>query len=208
MPTVADLQAIWSFTYSRSSLLEAKNFLAEVSDVAPDLNQVTPESLRYRALVYAVITAYARPFTTCRIPPNRQFKPLDNVPPPQELAQFHDDALILRNTMIGHSDATPAKGYTASPNMVVVRIYPDNKFSLHSVTLGEMEPPMKKALPELCDHFVLHCDANLSRLMKPYRSELMNRPPGRYELVIAEPPADWIVPFKPKHGDDFRAPSP
>jgi hypothetical protein len=36
--TQEDLQAIWLFTYSRGSLLDAANFLAE-------LDKVTPESL-------------------------------------------------------------------------------------------------------------------------------------------------------------------
>ena len=62
-PTVEDLQAIWLFTYSRASLLEAKEFLAE-------LDKVMPESLQYRALIYAAIVAYARPFTICYLPPD------------------------------------------------------------------------------------------------------------------------------------------
>ena len=107
--------------------------------------------------------------------------------------------------MIGHKDATPAKGYTATPNIVLVRIYPDN-FSLNGAMIGEMEPALKSALPELCAYFVKHCEGNLSRLRKIYLSELMKNPPGQYELVISEPPSDWIVPFTPRHGDDFRVP--
>jgi len=203
-PTIEDLQAIWLFTYSLSSLLDAKNFLGEVSDVAPALDKVTPESLRYRALVAAAISAYMRPFTTCFLPPNRKVKqPLGDVPIPQHLAQFHKDALDLRDTMIGHTDATPADGYTETPNHVLVRIYPDT-FSLHSAMTGVMEPASKKGLIELCDYFVKHCGMNLSRLTKIYRSELMQHQPGQYELVISEPPADWLIPFRTKHGDDFR----
>jgi hypothetical protein len=144
-----------------------------------------------------------RPFTTCFLPPNRKVKPLGNVPIPQHLAQFHEHAINLRDTMIGHTDATPVKGYTASPNIVVVRINP-NTFNLRSVTIGEMEPALKNALLQLCVHFRKHCESNLSRLTKIYRSELMQHPPGQYELVISEPPADWLVPFRTKHGDDFR----
>jgi hypothetical protein len=196
-PTVEDLQAIWLFTYSRSSLLDAANFLAE-------LDKVVPESLQYRALVDAAVAAYARPFTTCFLPPKRKrVVPLDGVPPPQDLAQFHKNALIMRNTIVGHKDATPAEGYTASPNRVLVGIYPDT-FSLNSVMLGEMYPELRNALNELCDYFVKHCEANLSRLTKPYRAEFLKHPPGKWELVITEPPADWFIPFRPKHGDDFR----
>ena len=61
-PTVEDLQAIWLFTYARSSLLDAVKFLAELDTVAPD-------SLQYRALIDATIAAYARPFTVCWLPP-------------------------------------------------------------------------------------------------------------------------------------------
>jgi hypothetical protein len=196
-PTVKDLQDIWLFTYSRASLLEAAEFLA-------DLDKVTPGSLQYRALIDAAIVAYARPFTGCLLPPKRKkVVPLKNVLPPQHLAQFHENALNLRDTVIGHKDATPAKGYTATLNIVLVGIYPDN-FSLNSTTTAEMLPALKSALPDLCGYFVKHCERNLSRLKKIHLSELMQNPPGEYELVISEPPADWLIPFRPKHGEDFR----
>ena len=196
-PTVEDLQAIWSFTYSRSSLLDAAGFLA-------GLDKVAPGSLQYRALIDAAVVAYARPFTVCWLPPKRKkVVPLKDVLPPQHLAEFHEHALILRDTMISHKDATPAKGYTATPNIVLVRIYPDN-FTLNSTTIGEMGPALKRALPELCAYFVKQCEGNLTRLRKIYLSELMKNPPGQYELVISEPPADWLIPFQPKHGADFR----
>jgi hypothetical protein len=205
-PTVDDLQAIWLFTYSRSSLLDAANFLGQLSEVVPELNKVTPESLRYRALIDAAVVAYARPFTACFLPPDRKrVVPLAGVSPPEHLAEFHDNALTLRDTMIGHKDATPAKGYTVTPNIVVVRIYHDD-FSLNAAMLGGMEPAMKNALGELCAYFVKHCEANLSRLNKVYDSEVMKHPPGQYELVVSEPPADWLIAFRPKHGADFRAP--
>jgi hypothetical protein len=105
--------------------------------------------------------------------------------------------------MIGHKDATPAEGYTWSPNIVIVRIWPAN-FSLNGAMIGEMYPELKNALGELCAYFVRHCEANLSRLRKLYLSEFMQHQPGQYELVIAEPPADWLIPFRTKHGEDFR----
>jgi hypothetical protein len=207
-PTVDDLQSIWLFTYSRSSLLDAANFLAELDKVPPEsleLGKVTPESLRYRALVEAAVVSYGRPFTTCFLPPKKKVVPLKDVPPPQHLAEFHDNALMLRDTMVGHKDATPAKGYTASPNIVVVRIYPDD-FSLNATMLGQMEPAMKNALRELCAYFVKHCETNLSRLRKIHLSEVMKNPVGQYELVISEPPSAWLIPFRIKHGEDFRVP--
>jgi hypothetical protein len=200
-PTVEDLQAIWLFIYSRSSLLDAANFLAELDKVA-----TARESLQYRALVDAAVVAYARPFTTCFLSPKRKVVPLAGVPPPQHLAEFHDNALNLRDKMIGHKDATPAKGYTASPNIVVVRIYPDDDFSLNATMLGGMYPAMKSGLGQLCAYFVQYCEANLSRLNKVYGSEVMKHQPGQYELVISEPPAEWLIPFQTKHDADFRAP--
>jgi hypothetical protein len=200
-PTVEHLQEIWLFTYSRASLLDAAKFLAE-------LDKVELESLRYLALRDAAIVAYARPFRGCYLPmpPKRKkFVPLEGVLPPQHLAEAHENALILRDTVIGHTDATPAKGYTDTPNIVLVGIDPDpRKFSLNSTTIGEMLPPLRNALPELCDHFVKHCEGNLSRLKKIYPPELMKNPPGKYELVISEAPADWLIPFRTKHGEDFR----
>src|ERR1700747_1798787 len=121
-PTVEDLQAIWRFTYSRASLLEAVKYLEELDTVATD-------SPQYRALIHATIAAYARPFTSCYLPPRRKkVVPLKDILPPRHLTQFHGHALTMRDTMIGHTDATPAEGYTATPNIVVVRIYPDDRF--------------------------------------------------------------------------------
>jgi hypothetical protein len=208
-PNVEDLQAIWLFTYARSSLLDAANFLGELSEIVPELSKITPESLRYRALVDAAVVAYSRPFTTCFLPPNRKkVVPLKDALPPQHLAQFHEDALAMRDTAIGHKDATPAKGYTATPNIVLVGILPDN-FSLNATTFGQMLPSMKNALGKLCDYFVNQCEANLSRLRKIYLSEFMKHRPGLYELVISEPPSDWLIPFRgPKHGEDYRISKP
>lgn len=188
-PTVEDLQAIWLFTYSRSSLLDATEILA-------GLDKVAPGSLQHRALIEAAVISYARPFTTCFLPPERKrVVPLNGVPPPQRLAQVHDLALMTRNTMIGHKDATIAKGYTVTANIVLVRIYPDD-LSLNATMIGQMRPYVKNALSELCAYFVKHCEANLSRLRKRYLSEVLKHPPGEYELVITEPPADWLVPIR------------
>lgn len=111
--------------------------------------------------------------------------------------------------MIGHKNATPAKGYTATPNIVVVRIFPHDDFSLHAMMPGRMESAMKSGLSELCVHFVKHCEANVNRLIQVYGSELMKNPPGQYELAISEPPDDWLIPFRgSKHGKDYREQGP
>jgi hypothetical protein len=88
----------------------------------------------------------------------------------------------------------------------LVRIDPDddNDFDLNGTMIGGMRPEMKRALSELCAYFVKACEPNLTRLRKRYLSEVMKNPPGQYELVISESPADWLIPFRPKYGPDFR----
>jgi hypothetical protein len=196
-PTVEDLQNIWLLTYSRSSLIETDEFLKALETVAP-------RSVQHRALIDAAVAAYGRPFTQCRVARRRTVVPLKGIPPPPHLAEFHQDALNMRNTMIGHKDATPAQGYTATPNVVLVHIN-SKEFRLYTTTIGEMELPMRSALKELCAYFLKHCAEKLRSLTKAYYSEVMKNQPGKYELVISEPPADWITPFQPKRGADFRA---
>jgi hypothetical protein len=195
-PTVKDLEDIWMFTYARASLIEAANYVAE-------LDKVAPKSIQYRALIDAAVIAYGRPFTACWVSAKRKVVPLKDVPIPEHLAEAHEHARNLRNTMVGHKDATPSEGYTATPNIVLVEIDRGN-FGLNTAMLGEMGPELKEALRELCPHFVNHCEANLRRLKKVYLSEVVKNPPGVYELVISEPPADWLVPFQHKDGADFR----
>jgi hypothetical protein len=195
-PSVEDLQTIWLLTYSRSSLIDAHEFLKALDIVAP-------QSLHYRALIDAAVIAYTRPFIQCQIPLKGKVVPLKDVRPPPNLAEFHRHALIMRHTMVGHKDATPVQGYTATPNIVLVKIN-SKGFKLHSTTIGEMEPLMRSALRELCTYFLKHCTEKLRPLTKTYYPEVMKNRPGAYELVISKPPADWIIPFQPKHGEDFR----
>jgi hypothetical protein len=69
--------------------------------------------------------------------------------------------------------------------------------------VGGVLPSLRIPFHELCDYFVKHCDSNLNRLTKTYQSEFMQHPPGTYKLVISELPAGWLMPFQPKHGEDF-----
>jgi hypothetical protein len=196
-PTIEDLQSIWLFTYSRAAFIDAAEFVGE-------LDKVATKSLLHRALVDAAIMAYARPFRSCYLPPERErVVPLDGVLPPQRFAVAHQHALDLRDTVIGHTDATPAKGYTSTMNRAVVGLDSDY-LSLNSIMIAEMQPRLKKELTELCAYFRQHCETNLSRLKKLYLSEFTKHEPGEYELVIVEPPADWLIPWRIKHGDDFR----
>ena len=116
-PTVEDLQAIWLFTYSRDSLLDAAGFLERNSTRQhPDRFTTAPWMRRDHSLCAAVYGLLAATRKKGRAAQGRS--------PPQHLAESHEHALILRDTMIGHTDATPAKGYTATPNSVVMGISP------------------------------------------------------------------------------------
>jgi hypothetical protein len=196
-PSLEELQRVWLLAYSRASFLEAAEFLKA-------MDAANPESVTFRALVHAAFVAYARPFNQCKVPGRRRLVPLKDVPPPPLLADFHRHALDARNTTIGHKDATPARGYTATPNVMLFEIKSSN-FGINTAMPSEMKDPMKKAMRELCDHFVKHCEQELGRWKRAYGSEVMKKPPGDYELVICEPPFDWMIPARTKHGADFRA---
>jgi hypothetical protein len=188
-PTIEELQTFWLLVYSRASLLEA-NALLKAMEIAK------PESIELRAIIDAAVIAYARPFNKFQVTRERRVAPLADISPPTHLAEFHQDALDLRNKLIGHKDATPAQRHTTTPNVVLVHIN-SKGFNLHTTIIGEMETPMRNALKELCAYFVKHCEKNLRPLTKGYFSEVMKHSPGVYEFVISEPPADWIRPFRP-----------
>jgi hypothetical protein len=197
-PPIEDLERIWLFTYSRASFLQTIEFVDSIAGAKPD-------SVELRALVDAAFVAYARPFSRCKVP-SRGFidPPLKGVLPPPDLAEFHNKALITRNTMVGHKDATPAEGYIATPNVVLIDIL-SNTFAVNCVMPGEMTDRLKHALRELCKYFVKHCEQELSLWKKAYGCEVMKKAQDKYELVISEPPAEWLVPFRVKHGADFKA---
>jgi hypothetical protein len=188
-PTIEELQTFWLLAYSRTSLLDARAFLNA-------MDTVKPKSIELRAMIDAAVVAYARPFNKFQVTRERRVAPLADIPPPTHLAEFHQDALDLRDKMIGHKDATPARRHTTTPNVVLVHIN-SKGFNLHTTIIGEMETPMRNALKELCDYFVGHCEKNLRPLTRGYFSEVMRHPPGVYEMVISEPPDDWLRPFRP-----------
>jgi len=122
------------------------------------------------------------------------YAPLGHIPPPPKLAEFHQDALDLRNKVIGHKDAVPAQRHMTTPNVVLVHTTSE-RFALRATTIGEMGVKTRNALRALCAHFVAHCERELRPLTKAIFSEVMRHQPGDYEMVISEPPQDWIRPF-------------
>ena len=184
--------------YSRASFLETIAFVKQ-------MDGTKPETVEMQALIEATFIAYNRPFKKCQIAPGRYIAPLKQIPPPPRLAEFHEDALEARDRMIGHKDATASKRYTATPNIVTVTIVSGN-FDIGTFgRFAEMESPMRNALRELCDYFVDHCEQEVSLWKKAYGCDVMEKGQGKYELVISEPPAEWLVPFRVKHGADFKA---
>jgi len=188
-PTIQELQRWWLLAYSRSSLIDAGAFLNAIDTARLGSNEM-------RALIDAAVVAYARPFTKFQLTRHERVAPLADIDPPSNLVEFHKDALDLRNKLIGHKDATPADRHATSPNVVLLHIN-STGFNVHTAIIAEMETVMRNALKELCAYFVKYCENELQPLTKGYFSEVMKHPPGHYELVVSEPPADWIRPFRP-----------
>jgi len=58
-PTSADLKGLWLHAYSRSSLIQAGHWVADM--------ETRNSQSQFRALICAAVVAYARPFTTPRV---------------------------------------------------------------------------------------------------------------------------------------------
>lgn len=184
-PTFDDLKAIWLLCYARSAFIEAKRWLHEI--------ETAQNASHNEALVYAAVVAYCRPFTQSQVTRTERLIPLADVLPPAHLATAHDDLLKLRNKYIGHKDAVPTKGYARSPNVLLLyRI--GSTYELNTTRLGEMLPEQQKAAKELCSHFLTYCNMQLRTVTRKYRTVLLSYPEGPYELLITQPPEDWIRP--------------
>ena len=184
-PTFEVLKAIWLLCYSRSAFHEATQWVDEMETVQ--------DPSHIQALVYATVVAYARPFTQSQVTPDQRVVPLAGVLPPSHLATTHNDILNLRNKVIGHKDALPAKGHPDTPNMILLHRV-GSSFELYTTRVLDMEPEQRKAVKELCSHFITHCEAKLRPLTRRYYAEVMRHQPGVYELLVSEPPNDWIRP--------------
>ena len=187
-PPVADLKRIWLYAYARSSLIQADQWILE-------LEHIDTNSSAYRALITAIVVAYARPFTQSQVSSSERAVPLRDVSPPTNLSDTHRDLLNLRNKVIGHADALPAVGHTETPNKVLI-VRDKTGFNLHTVLTADMTSEEKQNVRALCRHFIAHCDAQLDDLVRRYGAELPTTP-GTYEVLIVEPPAEWIRRFNP-----------
>jgi len=104
-------------------------------------------------------------------------------------------ALKLRDKVMGHKDATPAKGDSTTPNVMIIRRDPTG-FDLHTVIIEGMEAATRREMKGLCAHFVAHCESQVRPIIAQYGPEIMRRPIGAYELLVTEPPDDWIRPLR------------
>jgi hypothetical protein len=188
-PSIEDLKTLWLHAYSRSAFDEAIEYL--------DLLPKVPAGVMARVLISAAVVAYARPFSACRVTSTEKVVPLRGVKPPDDLAENHQDAIDLRNKLIGHKDAVPAERHTTSPNIVLIHKLP-TYFEVHTTTIDSMDQSAQLALKKLCVFFKQHCESIISPITKRYFAEVMKNPDGIYELIISEPPSDWIKPFQPK----------
>ena len=189
-PTFEDLKAIWLLSYSRSAFIEASEWLDKMEAAAQDRSHYDARRY-YEALVYAAVLTYCRPFTKSQVTRAERVIPLDGVSPPPHLAAAHENLLHLRDKYIGHKDAVPTKGYLSSPNIIILKRV-GQRSEFYTTRLGLMNDEHRKAAQELCSYFRQHCETKLRPLTRKYHRELLRYPEGDYELLISEPPNEWI----------------
>jgi hypothetical protein len=182
-PTFEDLKAIWLLCYARSAFNEASRWLDEM--------ETAQDASHNEALVYAAVVAYCRPFTKSQVTPTERAIPLAGLLPPPHLAAVHENLLNLRDKVIGHKDAVPTKGYSSTANMILLHRI-GSSFELNTTRLGETLPEQRKAAKGLCTYFLKHCAAKLRPLTRKYRHVVARYPQGTYELLISQPPNEWI----------------
>ena len=191
-PSRDELERLWLHAYARSSFNEAHQWL----DLLPKMQRDSPEM---QAILCAAVVAYARPFSRFRVSPTKEIAPLSGVAPPKQLRDNHRDALDLRNKVIGHKDAMPAKQHTTTPNIVLLHVTP-TYFEMHTTTVGSMDESTREALKELCVFFKKHCEKIIRPLTKRNVSEVLKRSPDVYELIVSDAPSEWLRPFRPQRG--------
>jgi len=99
--------------------------------------------------------------------------------------------LKLRDKVFGHKDAVPDREHSTTPNIVLIKRVPSD-FHFHSAIVADIAPSLLTEIKELCSFFVAHCISRLAPFIARYRADIMQRPEGFYELVVCEPPADWL----------------
>jgi hypothetical protein len=192
-PTLDELKNFWLLAYSRSALIQADGW-------AQDMENSDPKSSIHRALIHALIVSYARPFTQSQVTTSQRIVSLAGVEPPKALALTHNNLVSLRNKVIGHADALPAKGHAETPNRVL--IFRDTAgFNLHTVLTADIGAEERKNVRQLCRHFIGHCDDKLNALIARFGTDLPTSL-GVYEVLMTEAPEEW---FKLVNTNEWRA---
>jgi hypothetical protein len=182
-PTLEELKSIWLHAYSRSSLIQADGWVV-------DLETTDPRTTKYRALISAVIVAYCRPFTKSQVTKSERVVPLADVEPPAELELTHTNLIGLRDKVVGHADALPAKGHDETPNKVL--IFRDaTGYNLHTVLTSDIAPEERQKIRQLCGYFIEICDEKLRPLMAKIAGDIPALP-GAYEVMITAEPEEWL----------------
>jgi len=97
----------------------------------------------------------------------------------------------MRNKVIGHKDAMPAEGHSSTPN--ILRLRRDSTgFDIHTLITMEMDLALRQRVQDLCSHFVAYCDREFDEIVRRYPAEFSAIPPGDYDILLSEPPDDWI----------------
>ncbi len=184
-PTSEELTDVWLHVYSRTSLLEADSAIDVLRSLPTGSDTIA------QALMCSIVVAYARPFTKSQITKSIRTVPLKGVRPPRQLAATHCLILKLRNKVFGHKDAVPDKEDSKAANIVLIRRV-SSDFHLHASIVADISSSLWTEVQELCAFFVEHSVSRLTPFITRYASDIMQRPEGFYELVICEPPDEWL----------------
>jgi hypothetical protein len=182
-PSLLELQEFWLFNFARYSLKEADEVVGVMNG--------TLSEIQWRSLSAAATIAYARPFRQCRLAEKKRVVPLEGIAPPRDLATDHNAILTIRDQAIGHKDAILADEDVTMVNTVVFTI-DGAGLTTRTIGRGLMVPGMIPKIQTLCSHFVSHCDSRLGHFLEKYGHEIHQRPAGKYDLVLTDPPAEWI----------------
>jgi hypothetical protein len=182
-PTLDELKSLWLHAYSRSSLIQADLWVL-------DLESSDSGRTKFQALVSAAIVSYCRPFTKSQVTKSERVIPLADAKPPAELELTHSNLLGLRDKVIGHADALPAKGHDETPNKVLI-LRDETGFDLHTVLTADIEPGERQRVRQLCRYLIGYCDEKLNALIGKFGNDLPGLP-GLYEVLITAEPEEWF----------------
>lgn len=189
-PSLNELIDLWRYTYARSSLIEAKEWLEIMHQNFSELFSPV-----FRSLTCSTVIAYARPFTKSQVTKTIRLVPLKDISPPLNLTNMHEKTLEMRDKVFGHKDATKLEEDIDSPNKVIIK-RDSQEIILHNLWAVGVDIDFLQKLKSLCDFFQKHCESKINPLIFKYGKEILSQPLGSYELLINESPMPWFMPYK------------